>query len=183
MSLTIQLLEQRVNRLSAEAGSQLSPTVKRLRDEISRLQKLVTEFATISRKEKYVFRPVNLIQLIDDIVELQSPHLSQKGIEIKTSLAADLPVMNIDADKMKQALLNLVKNASEAMPLGGKLAIAAEKAGNVVIVEISDTGEGIPMDIDAFQPFVTTKKEGTGIGLVIVRQILTAHGGSNFLSK
>ena len=83
MSLTIQLLEQRLNRLSAEAGSQLSPTVKRLRDEISRLQKLVTEFATISRKEKYVFRPVNLIQLIDDIVELQSPHLSQKGIEIQ----------------------------------------------------------------------------------------------------
>ena len=78
---------------------------------------------------------------------------------------------------MKQALLNLVKNAGEAMPHGGKLNIEAVKAGDVVIVEISDTGEGIPMDIDAFQPFVTTKKEGTGVGLVIVRQILTAHGG------
>ncbi len=178
MSLTVQLLEQRVNRLSPEADSQLSPTVKRLRDEIARLQKLVTEFATISRKEKYVFRPVDLIQLIEDIVELQSPHLSEKGIEINTSLPADLPVMNIDGDKIKQALLNLVKNAGEAMSLGGKLTITAEKAGNVVIMEISDTGEGIPMDIDAFQPFVTTKKEGTGIGLVIVRQILTAHDGT-----
>jgi two-component system, LuxR family, sensor kinase FixL len=178
MSLTIQLLEQRVNALSGEAGNRLSPTVKRLRDEISRLQKLVTEFATISRKEKYVFRPINFMELIEDVIELQSAHLSQNGIEIQTSLASDLPILNIDGDKIKQALLNLIKNAGEAMPHGGRLSIEASKSGDAVIVEISDTGEGIPLDIDAFQPFVTTKKQGTGVGLVVVRQILTAHGGT-----
>ena len=177
MSLTIQLLEQRLNALGGEAGSRLSPTVRRLRDEISRLQKLVTDFATISRKETYVFRPVNFIELIEDIVELQSANFSQNGIEIHTSLAADLPIMNIDADKIKQALLNLVKNAAEAMPHGGHLKIEAARDGDVVVLEISDTGEGIPLDIDAFQPFVTTKKQGTGVGLVMVRQIVTAHGG------
>ena len=177
MSLTIQLLDQRVKRLGAEAEAQLSPTVKRLRDEISRLQKLVGEFGAISRKDKYVFRPINLLQLIEDIIELQSPHLSQNGIEIETSLAEDLPIMNIDGDKMKQALLNLMKNAGEAMPHGGKLTIETINKDGVVIVEISDTGVGIPADIDAFQPFVTTKKEGTGVGLVIARQILTAHDG------
>jgi signal transduction histidine kinase len=177
MSLTIQLLEQRIHRLDADAGSQLTSTVKRLKDEISRLQKLVGEFATISRKEKYDFRPVALAKLIDDIVDLQAPHLAQNGIEIQTSLASDLPVLNLDGDKIKQALLNLVKNAGEAMPQGGRVTIDAFMADGAVILELTDTGEGIPLDIDAFEPFVTTKKEGTGVGLVIVRQILTAHDG------
>jgi two-component system sensor kinase FixL len=178
MSLTIQLLEQRVNRIGGEAERQLSPTVKRLTAEISRLQKLVGEFGVISRKEKYVFRPMNLVRLIEDIIELQSPHLSQNGIEIQSSLGANLPIMNIDGDKMKQALLNLIKNAGEAMPQGGTLSVEAVKAGNSVVIEITDTGDGIPVDIDAFQPFVTTKKDGTGIGLVVVRQIVTAHNGT-----
>ena len=78
MSLTVQLLEQRLTRLNLDAASQLTPTVKRLRDEISRLQKLAGEFATISRKEKYVFRPVKLMQLVDDVVKLQAPHFAQK---------------------------------------------------------------------------------------------------------
>jgi signal transduction histidine kinase len=121
---------------------------------------------------------MNLVRLIEDIIELQSPHLSQNGIEIQSSLGADLPIMNMDGDKMKQALLNLIKNAGEAMPRGGKLSFAAVKAGNSVVIEITDTGEGIPVDIDAFQPFVTTKKEGTGIGLAVVRQIVIAHNGT-----
>ena len=84
--------------------------------------------------------------------------------------------MSIDSDKIKQALLNLVKNAGEAMLRGGRITIDAFMADNVIIVEITDTGEGIPLDIDAFS-LMTTKKEGTGVGLVIVRQIVTAHDG------
>jgi len=177
MSLTFQLLEQRLSKITDGSVSHLTPTIKRLKDEISRLQKLVGEFATISRKEKYVFRPVNLKQLIDDIVALQAPHLVQHGIEMQTSLAPNLPVLSLDGDKIKQALLNLVKNAVEAMPQGGTVTINVFTVNNVVILEITDTGEGIPLDIDAFEPFMTTKKEGTGVGLVIVRQIVTAHGG------
>jgi PAS domain S-box-containing protein len=177
MSLTVQLLEQRLSRMTDGSGSHLTPTIKRLKDEISRLQRLVGEFATISRKEKYVFRPVNLTQLIDDIVTLNAPHLAQHSIELQTSLAPDLPVISIDGDKIKQALLNLVKNSGEAMPHGGRITIDAFINNGTVMLEITDTGEGIPLDIDAFEPFVTTKKEGTGIGLVIVRQILAAHDG------
>jgi two-component system sensor kinase FixL len=177
MSLTIQLLEQRLNRVGNDVSSQLTSTVKRLKDEISRLQKLAGEFATISRKEKYVFRPVNLAQLVDDVVNLQALHLAQHGIVIQTSLARDLPVMSIDGDKIKQALLNLIKNAGEAMPQGGRITIDAFMAGDALILEITDTGVGIPLDINAFEPFLTTKTEGTGVGLVIVRQILTAHDG------
>jgi signal transduction histidine kinase len=88
-----------------------------------------------------------------------------------------LPAVKVDGNKIKQVLLNLLKNAVEAMPGGGKVTIEARATQNTVVLEISDTGVGIPLDVDAFEPFMTTKKEGTGIGLVIVRQIVTAHGG------
>ena len=176
MSLTVQLLEQRLKKLEGAENS-LAPTVKRLKDEISRLQRLVGDFGTISRKEKYVFRPVDLIHLIRDMVELHTPLLSEKAIEICTDLAPDLPMINVDADKIKQALLNLLKNAVEAMPGGGSISISAVVADETIVVEMADNGEGIPLDIDAFEPFVTTKKDGTGVGLVVVRQILNAHEG------
>jgi PAS domain S-box-containing protein len=177
MSLTVQLLEQRLSRLSLGAGSQLTPTVKRLKDEISRLQKLVGQFATISRREKYYLRPVGLADLIEDVITLQAPHFAQTGIQITNLTTRDLPVVSVDKDKMKQALLNLLKNAGEAMPNGGTITIKTFTAGDSIILEITDTGKGIPLDIDAFEPFLTTKREGTGVGLVIVRQILTAHAG------
>ncbi len=176
MSLTVQLLEQRLKRMDG-GESALAPTVKRLKDEISRLQRLVGDFGTISRKEKYVFRPVELAHLIDDMVELQSPLLAEKRIELRTALARDLPALQLDADKIKQALLNLLKNAAEAMPGGGTISIGASAADGAIVLEVADTGEGIPLDIDAFEPFVTTKKDGTGVGLVVVRQILNAHDG------
>ena len=177
MSLTVQLLEQRLRKLG-EAENSLAPTVKRLKDEIFRLQRLVGDFGTISRKEKYIFRPVDLSHLIEDMAEIQKPILSQKKIELRTALASDVPVINIDVDKIKQALLNLLKNAVEAMPEGGSVSISSSMANDAVVLEIADTGVGIPLDIDAFEPFVTTKKDGTGIGLVVVRQIVGAHNGT-----
>jgi PAS domain S-box-containing protein len=177
MSLTVQLLDQRVQKIAEAADGQLTATVKRLKDEISRLQKLVGEFSTISRKEKYAFRPLKLVQLMDDIVAIQGPHLARNGIELQIALAADLPAISVDGDKMKQALLNLIKNAGEAMPQGGRISIDGFVAADAVVLEITDTGEGIPLDVDAFEPFTTTKREGTGVGLVIVRQIVIGHNG------
>lgn len=177
MSLTIQLLEQRLARIPDNLGAPALGTVRRLKDETSRLQTLVRQFATISRREKYDLRPTALPNLISEIIAMQAPYLAHKGIQVENTIASDLPLVSVDCDKIKQALLNLIKNAAEAMPGGGKITIAAFAIDDAVVVEISDTGAGIPLDIDAFEPFVTTKKEGTGVGLVIVRQILTAHAG------
>jgi two-component system, LuxR family, sensor kinase FixL len=178
MSLTIQLLEQRLNRQANPPDSQVAATVKRLKDEISRLNQLARQFLTISRREKYDFQPTELSNLINDVVNIQSPHFAQLNIQIEQLAHTNLPTIAVDPKKIKQALLNLLKNAAEAMPGGGKINIEARATGNGILIEITDTGTGIPLDIDAFEPFVTTKKEGTGIGLVIVRQIITAHGGN-----
>jgi signal transduction histidine kinase len=178
MSLTIQLLESRLSRESPAPGNDVSATIKRLKNEIARLNHLAGEFRTISRREKYDFRPTQVSALVDDIVRMQTPQLDKQGIRVANLVAADLSPLNIDADKVKQALLNLIKNASEAMPEGGTLTIEARPMLNRVQLEITDTGMGIPLDVDAFEPFTTTKKDGTGLGLVIVRQIIVAHGGN-----
>lgn len=178
MSLTVQLLEQRLARQSNPLpDSHVAATLKRLKDEISRLNQLAGEFRTISRKEKYDFRRVSLARIVEDLISLQSADLSERGIELISLVPGDLPAVNVDADKIKQALLNLTKNSAEAMPSGGRITIEAFSTHEALVLEISDTGTGIPLDIDAFEPFTTTKKTGTGLGLVIVRQIVTAHCG------
>jgi PAS domain S-box-containing protein len=178
MSLTIQLLEQRLSRQMSPPDDQTDATVKRLKDEISRLNDLTRQFREFVRKEKYDFQSTELRKLIDDVIKLQGPHFVGRNVQVEAVVAPDLPAVKVDGDKIKQVLLNLLKNAAEAMPNGGKITIEARATQQAVILEITDTGVGIPLDVDAFEPFVTTKREGTGIGLVIVRQIVTAHGGA-----
>lgn len=178
MSLTIQLLEQRLSRQMSPADNQTNATVKRLKDEILRLNELTRQFREFVRKEKYNFQPTELRKLIDDVVKLQEPGFVERNIQVEAVIAPELPAVKVDGDKIKQVLLNLLKNAAEAMPNGGEITIEARATQQAVILEITDTGMGIPLDVDAFEPFVTTKREGTGIGLVVVRQIVTAHGGA-----
>jgi len=177
MSLTIQLLEQRLSRQPNPPDSQVTVTVQRLKNEISRLNQLAGQFRTISRRERYNFQPTELAALIDDVIKIQTPHFARLNVQIEHCIPTDPPIVNVDRDKIKQALLNLVKNAGEAMPGGGKINIEASATEDGVFIDITDTGTGIPLDIDAFEPFLTTKKDGTGIGLVIVRQVVVAHGG------
>ncbi|HEU4341072.1 MAG TPA: PAS domain S-box protein [Candidatus Binatia bacterium] len=172
MSLTIQLLEQRL-----AVDGQVGAIVRRLKDEISRLSHLAGEFRTISRREKYEFRPTQLAGVVEDVCAMEGPHLAEQGIQIERVIPGDLPLLALDGDKIKQALLNIIKNAAEAMPNGGKITVELSATEDRILLEITDNGTGIALDVDAFEPFVTTKKHGTGIGLVIVRQIVTAHNG------
>ncbi|MBI1996568.1 MAG: PAS domain S-box protein, partial [Deltaproteobacteria bacterium] len=159
MSLTIQLLEQRLSRQINPPDDQTRATVKRLKDEIIRLNELTRQFREFVRKEKYDFRPTELRNLIDDVIKLQGPDFVERDIQVETVVSSDLPAVKVDGNKIKQVLLNLLKNAVEAMPGGGKITIEARATQDTVILEITDTGVGIPLDVDAFEPFMTTKKE------------------------
>jgi signal transduction histidine kinase len=106
------------------------------------------------------------------------PRYAESGIEVECSFPSNLPTLTVDIDKMKQVILNLTKNAAEAMAGGGKISITASASESEIVLEISDTGIGIPAGINIFEPFFTTKPLGTGIGLSIVQQIVNAHGGS-----
>jgi PAS domain S-box-containing protein len=178
MSLTIQLLEQHLGRIPGSGtDGRITTTVNRLKNEISRLTVLLENFRSLSRREKFDFRPAVLAALVGEAIEIEMPSYARQGIEVECSLAG-LPTVAADVDKMKQVIVNLVKNAAEAMPGGGKISIRGSAAADKVILEISDTGTGIPPGVDIFEPFFTTKPRGTGIGLPLVRQIVHAHKGS-----
>jgi len=157
---------------------QVSSTLMRLKSEISRLNSLLQDFRSLSRKETYHFQTVSLAELVAEAIEIEIPEYAERGVKIETRFAPDLPKVRVDIDKMKQVILNLAKNAVEAMPTGGRLMFAGSTDKAAVTLQVTDTGTGIPSEVDVFEPFFTTKSFGTGIGMTIVRQILAAHGGS-----
>ena len=178
ISLALQVLELRVAKIStAQEAEKVVPNVAKIRDEVSRLNNLLLDFRAFARRETFRFRQTALGELIDEVIELEAPRLANEKVALEKDFPDDLPEVVIDRDKLKQVLLNLCRNAAEAMPDGGKITVKASASEKGVALEISDTGSGIPHDTDIFEPFFTTKKEGTGLGLTIVRQIIARHGG------
>jgi PAS domain S-box-containing protein len=178
MSLTIQLLEQRLRKQSNLVDTQITATVNRLHTEVSRLSMLLDKFRSLSRREKFNFQRTTLPALVGEAIEIEMPRYAELGIQVECFFPSNLPTITVDIDKMKQVIFNLTKNAAEAMAGGGKISIKGSTSDNRVLLEISDTGTGIPPGINIFEPFFTTKPQGTGIGLSIVQQIVRAHGGS-----
>jgi len=178
MSLTVQLLDQRLRKQLPALDEQTTSTVARLKTEISRLNTLLQDFRSLSRKEFYNFQAAQLAELVAEAIEIELPHYAERGVNVERQFAPDLPKVRVDIDKIKQVILNLAKNAVEAMPTGGRLLFSGSADKAVVTLEVTDSGAGISAEVDVFEPFFTTKSFGTGIGMTIVRQILAAHGGS-----
>jgi PAS domain S-box-containing protein len=161
------------------AGSRaLSPTIAEpLRismEEIQRLARLLNDFRTLSRPRSLTLKPAGLPKIIDGVLSAEEAALRSAGIEVRRDYRDSRPV-RVDEEKMKQVFLNLLKNAAEAMPDGGVLTIRCYGSENSLKIEITDTGVGIPENLDVFQLFTSTKPTGTGMGLPVVREILTAH--------
>jgi two-component system sensor histidine kinase HydH len=117
--------------------------------------------------------------LLDEIRQLVEPQARQAGIELEQALPPSLPDIRADRDRIKQVLLNLVLNAIEAMPTGGRLTLGAAASSAALTLRVTDTGSGIPPELlpRVFEPYVTTKTRGLGLGLAIARRIVEAHGG------
>lgn len=176
MSITLQLLQRRLSKSGVD--DPIRASVNSLQSQVSRLSNLLQEFRSLSRRREFIFRPTHLAEVIGEVLTAELPLYTERGITIEKMCEPGLPAIRADGDKLKQVLLNLCKNAVEAMPDGGTLTVRSSHAGAQVIVEVVDTGEGIPDGVDIFEPFVTTKAEGTGLGLPVVRQLVAAHGGT-----
>jgi PAS domain S-box-containing protein len=147
--------------------------------EISRLDYIVTQFLQAIRPTKPKFALASLNDVVREAVELLRPEIENRGLDVKENLAPRLPASPIDAGQIQQALVNLMKNAMHAMTKGGKLTLQTGEGGDGVWVSVTDTGGGIPQEQlnRIFEPFYTTKKKGTGLGLMIVQRIVREHGG------
>lgn len=178
MSLTVQRLERQLANCLNASDESIQTTFGRLKDEIRRLSGLLADFRSLSRREQYHFQPTALAVIAAEILALEADNWFARGIRVEQHFPPVLPPLQADRDKLKQALWNLCKNAVEAMPQGGTLTLKAYNFGTSIILEIGDTGGGIPAGVDVFEPFTTTKQSGSGLGLVVARQIVAAHGGS-----
>ena len=147
--------------------------------EIHRLDYIVTQFLGAIRPSPVQLKISSLNEVAEKTLELLRPEIENRGVVIKTKLARVLTATPIDATQMQQVLVNLVKNASQAMTTGGTLTLQTGENNDGVWVSVTDTGGGIPQEQinRIFEPFYTTKKKGSGLGLMIVQRIVRAHNG------
>jgi two-component system, sporulation sensor kinase E len=149
------------------------------RGEINRLDYIVTQFLHAIRPTMPQLKPASLNDVVQKTLDLLQPELDNRGLNIRTRLARQLPVTPIDPTQIQQVLVNLIKNALQAMTKDGTLTLQTGEGADGVWVSVADTGGGIPQEQinRIFEPFYTTKKKGTGLGLMIVQRIVRAHGG------
>ena len=149
------------------------------RGEIGRLDYIVTQFLQAIRPSAPQIKMASINDAAHEVLELLQPELENRGLIVKEKLSRRLPPSPIDIAQLKQVLVNLIKNAMQAMTRGGKLTVETGFGSDQVWVSVSDTGGGIPEEQlnRIFEPFYTTKKKGSGLGLMIVQRIVRDHGG------
>jgi two-component system, sporulation sensor kinase E len=147
--------------------------------EINRLDYIVTQFLQAIRPAPLQLKIASLNDAIEKTLELLRPEIENRGVKLKIKLARLLTPTPVDATQLQQVLVNLVKNAMHAMTSGGTLTLQTGESSDEVWASVADTGGGIPQEQinRIFEPFYTTKKKGSGLGLMIVQRIVRAHNG------
>jgi len=179
LSLHVQLLNEQLedNNPSEETRQTLSV----IRSEVRRVGGVLEGFRDFASVERLNLAPVDLTELIQRQVDLIRPRADMEKIAIHVVLS-DVVVSHLFADevRLEQVLLNLLVNAMEAMPDGGRLTVSMSPGAESVVFKVSDTGSGIPPDFQqsVFDPYFTTRSEGTGLGLALCDKIIRQHSGS-----
>lgn len=189
MAINLALLEEEFERAAQSRDSE-SPElsarekrcmkrVKTLQREIRHLESIVDDFLVYSRGGEVNRAPTDLLALIRDVMEFVEPEDTAQGVRHHVRLPNSLPLVMLDEKAFRQALLNLVVNARQAMPNGGEIIVQLERHGSLAELVVTDTGVGIEEEDLAkiFDVYWSTKKEGTGLGLATVKRVIEEHEG------
>jgi signal transduction histidine kinase len=180
LGLNLQLLAEDFQEAQTPRERRALERVRRLQAECQQLVDLSNDFLRFARLESLELTPDNLATVVDEIVDFFAPSAKAGNIEIKCYLPADLPPVRLERDLFKQALLNLLLNAQQAMPNGGVLTLQASAEPAGVRLDVIDTGKGMPPEVAsrAFKPFFSTRPGGSGLGLATTKKIVEGHGGT-----
>lgn len=191
LGLNLQLLTEDFQDPQTQRERRALARIQKLQGECQRLVAVSNDFLRFARLKELDRRPTYLLKVLEEMIDFFAPTARAANIDIKTYLPADLPQVVLDQELFKQALLNLMLNAEQAMPQGGELTIQAKiraqsgmpktesASGGEIELSLIDTGEGMPPEVQAkvFRPFFSTKAGGSGLGLATTRKIVEAHEG------
>jgi signal transduction histidine kinase len=166
------------------AGTESGQTARRIADAVRSLDRIVGDVLAFARETHPRKASLDARDILRRAVEAQRPVIERAGILVRVQAPQGLAIL-ADRELLHQALVNLVRNAVEAMSGGGVLALAARRQGPTAVLTVRDTGPGIAQEhIERiFNPFFTTRNTGTGLGLAIVHRIVDAHGGAIAVSN
>jgi two-component system, sporulation sensor kinase E len=191
LNIHTQLMQKAVRELSKKLGE--DATLKRLEksagvvlEEIARVARVVDDFIRAVRPVRPNFQRASINRVIESLAELLGPDCQSRGIELTLSLDPEVPQLLMDSEQIQQALLNILKNAMEAIEKPeGRIGVRTILRSDHVLVEVEDNGSGIPEEdrLRIFEPYHSTKFNGTGLGLMVVFRIVKAHRGAIGLSS
>jgi two-component system, NtrC family, sensor histidine kinase HydH len=182
LDIHVQLLEEDLGEAAPHIQQLLSGRLEIIRGELTRLENIVRRFLRLASPSELDIETVELPAIFAHVTNLLSPEAAARQIEFDVNCDPALPTLMADGPQLTQAMLNLVINALQAVGNRGRIEIHASKQPQeeFVAIDVKDNGAGVPPDklSEVFEPYFTTKEEGSGLGLWIVQQIAAAHGGN-----
>jgi len=179
LRLNLQLLEEELGDGPDQGSARMRRRVENLSREVERLNEVLNDYLRFARQHQLRLEEASLNDVLDELLEFVRPEALRHRVEVRSDLGPDVPTSMVDVNRMKQALLNLIVNAFEAMEGGGELMVQTSVDGETITIRITDTGSGIPPEEldNIFRVYYSTKKTGTGLGLPTARRIIQEHGG------
>lgn len=177
--LNVELLEEDLEEVDSPESRRALRKIGVVKSQCTRLEHLLDDFLHFARLNKLVLKSGDLNRQVEQVLDFWEPQAKQQDVEIVRYLDADLPHIMLDTRTLQAALVNLVKNAIEAMPEGGRLEIRTRPTLQGVALDLIDTGSGMDDTtlLNMFENFYSNKRDGTGLGLPTAKKIIEAHGG------
>jgi signal transduction histidine kinase len=180
LNINLQLLKEDWQNPVTSKEQRAARKIEALLRESRRLEEILNDFLRFAGRHPLHLVPVSPNAVIDELLDLIGPEARQKKIEVRKELDPAVPAVPLDANLLKQALVNILRNAQEAMPKGGALTVQTHRNREHVHLSVADTGPGVPPEIrdKIFEAYFTTKTSGSGLGLPTAKRIVEEHNGA-----
>ncbi|MGE4551059.1 MAG: ATP-binding protein [Opitutales bacterium] len=179
LNIHLQLMDRLSPKKADETSDKFKKSLNICRDEVKRLDRIISNFLEAIRPSKPNFKPVDLLAVLEQVLGLLELEFEEKDVQVEIEISEKAPSVHADPDQIKQVFFNVIKNAVDAMGKNPRLKVFLRSDEEYVYLQFADSGKGISKEdlSKVFQPYFTTKEEGHGLGMMIVHRIMRAHGG------